>query len=100
MSVAKITLEYNIKRTYTQKVFQLDDGNLLYRCHIAHKHFKDIKGDFQDIDTTLVFDGTNWWHNKASYNPTLPLYADGVFEFYNNLIFVFIVYEFYNIKII
>ena len=71
------------ERSYTRKVFDLGNGKKRYKFHIAHKHYKDELGVFQDIDTTLYFDGT-YKQNKASYHCKIPKYSDDWFEFYNN----------------
>jgi hypothetical protein len=71
------------KRSLTRKVFDIENGQKLYRFHIAHKHYKDINGDFQDIDPRLTFDTITkvYKHNKASYSCKIPEYSDGWFSF-------------------
>ena len=75
------------KRTYNQKVYSIGekDGreNHRHRIHCRHIHYK--KGSsFEDIDTTLIKGPDNKWrHDRASYRPTIPEYADQWFEFYN-----------------
>lgn len=77
------------KRTYNQKVYDNSSkgrkGSQRYRIHACHIHYKNELDKFEDIDTTLHFDPIKkaWKHNKASYHPTIPEYADGWFEFYN-----------------
>jgi hypothetical protein len=73
------------QRDYNKKVFNLDGGNMLYRCFASHKHYKDNNDFFQDIDSRLVFNDIEkkWKHNKASYYPSIPEYVDDWFEFYN-----------------
>jgi hypothetical protein len=73
------------QRNYVQKVFDLGNGQKNYKIHTAQIHYKDTLNSFQDIDTRLTFDNNikQWKHNKASYNPTIPEYADGIFDFRN-----------------
>lgn len=74
------------QRTYNQKVYDLGNGQKNYKIHVAQIHYKDGQGNFQQIDTKLAFDDKSktWKHSKASYRPTIPEYANGWFEFYNN----------------
>jgi len=71
------------ERSYTRKVYNLDNGQKRYLFHIAHKHYKD--GDiFRNIDTTLKTKLLGGWQNdKASYHCQIPEYSDDWFEFYN-----------------
>src|SRR3989304_10546370 len=73
------------QRSYTRKVILKDNGDKLYRFHTAHKHFKDINGNFQTIDTRLIVDPItkSWKHSSASYHPTIPEFSDDWFEFLN-----------------
>jgi len=77
--------EITSERSYSRKVYDIGLGRKRYRFHTAHKHYKDAQGNFQDIDHRLTFDNVNktWKHNKASYHPTIPEYADDWFTFYN-----------------
>ena len=75
------------ERTYNQKVYDNSDeesGSKRYRIHCRHLHYKNGAG-FEDIDTHLAYDSTKkvWKHNKASYHPVIPEYADSWFEFAN-----------------
>lgn len=72
-------------RGYNYKSFVDAEGRInRYQFHAGHIHYKDGT-DFKDIDTRLTFNDVDksWEHNKASYRPKIPEYADGWFEFYN-----------------
>ena len=73
------------ERTYNQAVYDLGDGRKNYQIHAAHIHYKDDRGRFQKIDTSLSFDGSakQWKQSSASYHCRIPEYADDWFEFYN-----------------
>lgn len=73
-------------RSYTRKVFDLGHRKKNYQFHIAHIHYKNESNQFEIIDTTLAFDNVKrgWKHNKASYHPFIPEYADDWFEFFND----------------
>ncbi len=78
--------EYNeVERDYDKKLYEVSPGVYKLCLFSAHKHYLDDQGQFQEIDQRLIFDDKTryWGHNKASYWPSLPEYADGEFGFRN-----------------
>ena len=46
------------ERQMNKKVFDMGNGQKLYRCHVRHIHYKDSNGDLKEIDPSLTFDNT------------------------------------------
>jgi hypothetical protein len=78
-------IELPALRTYTRKVFEIDDKKRLYCFHTAHQHYKNSGGVFTSIDTTLNFNASSktFRQDMASYSCELPEYADEKFSFHN-----------------
>lgn len=73
------------RQTYTQKTFDLGNGQFRLEAHIGHIHYRDKLGDgsFKPIDWTLTWDAgrSGWTFANHSYRPLIPEYADGWCEF-------------------
>jgi len=71
------------ERDYARKVYDAGDGTHKILLFTSHHHYKDERGDFQEIDQRLKFDeiSRSWKHTSASYHPELPEYSDGLFGF-------------------
>ncbi len=71
------------QRNLTRKVFDLGNGQKLYRFHIAHQHYIDSGSILQDIDTTLLSKVGGLYLDKAAYQCEIPDLATGDFIFFN-----------------
>lgn len=76
-------IELTKNRTRTMKVFDKDNGERLYRCHIGNIHYPDPSKLWQDIDTTLLSQTGGVYQDKCFYHCEVPEKADGTFRFYN-----------------
>src|SRR3990167_10899601 len=75
---------YSEPLNYNTDVFDLGRGQKNYKCHSAHINYKNSRGEFEKINTALIFDiDKKWKQSKASYHCSIPEYADDWFEFYN-----------------
>lgn len=63
-------------RTYTSKTFGNGSGLRRLEAHIGHIHYKDVVGDFRDVDLTFEDQGTYFLVTKASYR----LYVSKAFD--------------------
>jgi hypothetical protein len=82
-------IELKEKRVLTAKHFDNGDGSFTFRGSTGLLHYFNKLGvgnsinDFREIDMTLVWDEAKqgWGFQFHSFNPFVPLYADGWMEF-------------------